>query len=150
MRSILHAVQEKLSGKANCYCAFCRSPKRVYLKRRAGVKNILLAGGISIGLMYFIWQDFNPMIFLFFLLSLMVSEAFLQFRWRISVTCRECGFDPVLYVKKPEIAAEKVRAHLERRKNDPASLLKTPLNLPKINPKKSEDSPKGKILSRQI
>ena len=39
----------------------------------------------------------------------MISEIFIQLRWRLTVACPRCGFDPVLYVKDPEKAARRVR-----------------------------------------
>lgn len=81
-------------------------------------------------LMIVTYRDFDPRAVLFFVFGLMVAEFFIQLRWRMGVLCPHCGFDPVLYKKSPEKAAERVRRHLERRKNDPRSLLRPPLQLP--------------------
>lgn len=60
----------------------------------------------------------------------MLAEAFVKIRWRMHMTCRSCGFDPVLYVKNPQKAAGLVKEFLDRRKEDPDYLLRKPLNLP--------------------
>jgi hypothetical protein len=48
----------------------------------------------------------------------------------MGIVCQHCGFDPSLYMKKPELAAEKVKLHLEKRKLNPASWLADPLQIP--------------------
>jgi hypothetical protein len=65
-----------------------------------------------------------------FLILLAISEVFLRIRWRMKILCPHCGFDPILYQKSPERAAEKVRVFLEERKNNPNFLLAPRLNLP--------------------
>ncbi len=55
------------------------------------------------------WQSFDGRVFLLFALNLTVAEAFVQIRWRLSLSCHHCGFDPVLYVQSPEKAAQKVK-----------------------------------------
>lgn len=64
----------------------------------------------------------------------MLAEAFIKIRWRIHMVCRNCGFDPVIYVKDPNKAAHLVKEFLDRRAQDPAFLLRDPLNLPKRKP----------------
>jgi metallophosphoesterase superfamily enzyme len=77
----------------------------------------------------------------------------------MTISCRHCGFDPLVYVKDRELAAQKVKAFLEKRKEDPAMLLRPALNLPKITAEQATELRKqeidskrttGKILSRQI
>ncbi len=48
------------------------------------------------------------------------------------MTCPHCGFDPILYKKNVQACVEKVKAHLEARKNNPSTLLsrQPKLNLP--------------------
>ena len=47
------------------------------------------------------------------------------------MTCRHCGFDPVLYLKDINAAVSKVKRRLDERKSDPMSLMAEPLRLPK-------------------
>jgi hypothetical protein len=140
--------------KKNCFCAFCRSPRRIYKKRNIGILNILYSGVAAMIIMYAFWQEFDPRGLMVFAILLAVSETFIQFRWRLSIPCRQCGFDPVSYIKNPEVAAEKVTQHLLKRRADPRFLMTKPLNLPSISKAKSEalrdkTSKKGKLVSRQ-
>ncbi len=59
------------------------------------------------------------------------------------MACPHCGFDPLLYIKSQEKACEQVKAHLERRKNDPYVLMgtKAKLDLPFIVKKKDTKTP---------
>jgi hypothetical protein len=84
----------------------------------------------SCAVSFFIWRTWDPKSLLFFVISMMGAEAFLKTRWRVHMACRNCGFDPVIYVKSPQKAAELVKDFLDRRAKDPAYLLKKPLNLP--------------------
>jgi len=142
-----------LKSKTNCYCAFCRTPRRMYKKRNIGFMNIVYSAATSLIVMYCFWQAFDPRFLVIFAVFLGVTETFIQIRWRLSVFCKQCGFDPVLYVKDPEKAAEKVTAHLAKRREDPRYLLTRPLNLPSITPAKSEalknKDKKGSLVSRQ-
>ncbi len=45
------------------------------------------------------------------------------------MTCRQCGFDPVLYLKDVNAAVAKVQKRLAERKEDPMSLLSAPLKI---------------------
>lgn len=112
-----------------------------------------------------LYREFDPQVFLIFVGFIAVSETFVQLRWRISMTCQHCGFDPILYLKDVGAAVAKVQARLDQRKSDPAALLMRQLNLPtrKMENKKIAKSPmsapatqslkvkgKGRLVSRQI
>lgn len=60
----------------------------------------------------------------------MAAEVFIKIRWRLHIVCQSCGFDPVVYVRNPQKAAELVTAYMDRRSRDPIALLRRPLNLP--------------------
>jgi len=141
-------------SRKKCYCAFCKSERMVYSKRRINVFNVL-AAAVAAGLtMAVIWQAFDPRVMLFFVAFLAIAESFVQIRWRLNIVCKYCGFDPVLYLKDPEKVAQRVRLVLEDRKKDPATLFKAPLKIPFLK-KKPEQSPlkpanpKGKIVSKE-
>ena len=127
------------------------------MKRNIGFMNILYAVACSLVIMYCFWQAWDPRALVIFAVTLGITETFIQIRWRLSVFCKQCGFDPVLYVKDPAKAAEKVTAHLAKRREDPRFLLTKPLNLPTITPEKSlslqnalqNKDKKGKLVSRQ-
>lgn len=115
--------------------------------------NIIASVMASIVVMFAIWQEYDPRVMIVFVVCLAISEVFVQIRWRLSVVCRVCGFDPILYVKDSKAAAEKVKFQLDARKQDPKYLLTKPLNLPTISPKKVdalESKGKGKLVSRSI
>lgn len=104
--------------------------------------------------MIFLWGEFDPRVFIVFVICLAAAEIFVQLRWRMSVICQKCGFDPVLYAKSPSLAASKVKEQLERRKQDPRYLLSGRLNLPTISPARAEELEKiqkqGSVLSRTV
>lgn len=70
--------------------------------------------------MWMIWFEINPKAFVIFGLALIVNEMFIQFKWRVSLVCPHCKFDPLLYLRSPESAAQKVRLHFEGLKDTPA------------------------------
>lgn len=100
--------------------------------------------------MYVIWEDFNPKAGVFFVFFLIMSEIFVQTRWRLSVICQSCGFDPVLYLKNRELSAQKVKAFIEERNAKPENILKSPLRLPTASSKPMISKPKSSLLSKQV
>ncbi|WP_413570198.1 hypothetical protein ACLWBD_06800 [Bdellovibrio sp. HCB117] len=137
----------------NCYCAFCKSPRRIYRKKSISLMNVLGSALASVVVMFAIWQQFDPRVMIVFVVCLAFSEVFVKIRWRLSVVCRACGFDPVLYTKDPQAAADKVRFQLDVRKQDPKYLLAKPLNLPAIPAEKAkalQEKGKGRLVSRSI
>lgn len=148
-----------LQNQKECYCAFCKSPRRIFKRKNINIVNILASALGAAIIMFLIWQEFDPRSLFIFVILLAISETFIQLRWRITMVCRHCGFDPVLYVKNTALAAEKVKKHLEKRKADPATLLSRPLDLPKLPKEKAEQlkkleeaqgGKKGGLISRQI
>lgn len=140
-------------AKRNCYCAFCKSPRRIYRKKNISVMNVLASLMAAVVVMFAIWHEFDPRAIIAFVVCLAISETFVQIRWRLAVVCRTCGFDPILYVKNPEEAAKKVKFQLDARKEDPKYLLAKPLNLPAISVEKSkalQSKEKGRLVSRSI
>jgi hypothetical protein len=123
-----------------CFCAFCKSSRRVYTKRGNSLFNIFAGLMGAVGISYILFQGWDPRGIFIFLGFLAVSEIFLRVRWRIAMTCRHCGFDPVLYLKDVNSAVQKVQRRLDARRVDPGSMLAAPLNLPqrKVPKKKPE------------
>jgi hypothetical protein len=147
-----------MGSRKDCLCAFCGRTRKVYQQRRIGFFNVMVSFFGAGILMFFLWGEFEPKAIFIFVCFLALSEMFIQMRWRIHIVCRHCGFDPVIYVKDPGKASEKVVAFLEKRRQDPVSLLAAPLNLPKITPQRKKElqqmqersGTRGRILSRQI
>ena len=122
-----------------CYCAFCRTERVVYLKKHItwiDASLIALGSGLT---MVALWQDLHPSGLLFFTLALIATELVVNIRWRLSINCAKCGFDPVLYKKDPERAAQKVKAYMEERSADPFWALSPP-KLPPFIKKKDAGS----------
>ncbi len=101
-----------------CFCAFCREPRRVYAKKHITFSNLVLSAITSLLVMLILWQDFDPKVLFIFVLCLMVAETFVQLRWRLTLACPHCQFDPVLYMKSPVRAAARVSEFYELRKQD--------------------------------
>lgn len=92
------------------------------------VMALAVAGAIT---SYLIWQDFHWASVFLFAAFVLVTELAYQMRWRQSIKCKGCGFDPITYKKDPEQASRDVKAYLEMRKQDPLYLLKPQ---PRIRP----------------
>ena len=95
-------------------------------------------------MMFVFWQTFNARVMVLFVFCLMIAEAFVQIRWRLSIVCPHCGFDPVIYTKDPEKACHKVKKRLDFRKESGDYLLSSndPFrNLPSRQPPEPSDSP---------
>ncbi|MNS83612.1 hypothetical protein D3C72_1174050 [compost metagenome] len=142
------------SAKKNCYCAFCKTPRRVYRKKSISFLNAFASGAAAAVFMMLMWQQWDPRSIVVFVVCLAISEAFVKIRWRLSMVCRQCGFDPILYIKDVDAASLKVREHLDRRKQDPRYLLSKPLNLPAISAEKAKalqnKDKKGSLVSRSV
>lgn len=128
----------------------------MYTKKNIGIGDIVgsaLGAGV---LMMAIWQEFDPRVMVIFIFLLAIAEVFVQIRWRMTMTCPHCGFDPVLYLKDQAKAVEKVKIRLDQRRSNPATLLAKPIHLPKISKEKAEmlqkveSGQKGSLVSRQI
>jgi len=99
----------------------------------------MMASALGAGVaMYAFWQGFDARVLVIFVFFLALAEVFVQVRWRLNVVCPNCGFDPVLYLRDTDKAAEKVKIHLTRRKEDPISLFRRPLNIPSISQEKAQ------------
>lgn len=104
----------------------------VYDKRHAGWLDVGLAGMASAVLGFAIWQDFNPETLGFFAVFCGFAEIFVQLRWRLSITCPHCGFDPVVYRKDPSFASARVNEFLRLKREDPVTLLTGMPKLPAL------------------
>lgn len=124
MKNLLFGYRQK------CLCAFCGHPRKIYTQKRAGWLHILFSLIISMFFMWSYWQTWDLRAGLVFLTCVSFMEILVHFRWRLSLLCRQCGFDPLLYLKNPNLAAEQVKLYLERRKNDPAFLTAPAVKIP--------------------
>lgn len=111
-----------------CYCAFCKSPRRVIAKKHIGTTNVL--GGIllSVGISFLLWGAPEARALVVLTLFLIMSEFFVYWRWRANLVCRYCGFDPIVYKRNPAEAAQLVRTFFEERIKKPEfQLSRSPL-----------------------
>jgi hypothetical protein len=128
----------------------------VHRKRGVTSINVIASLVVATLAMLAVWQKFDPRVLMFFVVCLAISEVFIRTRWRLNVICPYCGFDPILYRRDVSRAVVQVQKKLETRKNDPATLLKVPLALPKMSKKSagteasSPSATRGQIVSKQI
>jgi hypothetical protein len=115
----------------NRICAFCKLDHRVYLKKEVSVFDATLLLGVA-GLMAFaVWGGPDLRSLLIFMGLAFVLQFFLRLRYRESVKCPHCGFDPILYSQNTEKAALRVKDFLLNRQNNPQFMLKPQ---PRIQP----------------
>jgi hypothetical protein len=111
----------------------------VYVHKHLSFLEVIGLVLLSLILTYGIYQSLDIRGLLFVGLFLLVGETFSQIKWRASMICRNCGFDPVVYVRNPEEAGLKIKAFLERRSESPEHLLRPPVTLPQKRVKKGEN-----------
>lgn len=121
----------KLLGQLteNIFCAFCKIQRRVYVKKHIGIVNVLLSAFASTSVMFAIWGEYDSRVFMILSVFICMAEIFILLRWRLSVKCPYCSFDPVLYYKDRKQLVENIKETLERRRQSPEFLLssKNPL-----------------------
>ncbi len=120
------------------YCAFCRSPKVYFGRKRLGILNVGAAFIGALALNYIFSHTVEPITFVIFVANMFVIELALQVRWRMSLICHECGFDPVIYKRNPDVACQMVKAKIEQRKGDHIKTIFFPLSIPSRKELKDE------------
>lgn len=118
------------SHRRSCYCAFCKTQRKVYKSKNLSIFEVLALIFLSVLITHVVYKSFDPRGLAIVGLFLLVGEIFTQVKWRASMTCQNCGFDPVLYVKDQEQAGLKIKAFLEKRADSPAHLLRPAIKLP--------------------
>ncbi len=115
------------------FCAFCKLPRKVYRKKHITSTNVLLTFLLSVLLMYGFWHGPDGRVTMLFSVFIIAAEVFVYFRWRLSLTCPHCGFDPILYKTDRERVVLKVRMRLLELQQSGKHLLRQNnpfLNLP--------------------
>jgi hypothetical protein len=105
-----------------CLCAFCKLERRIYHKKHISPTNILLSMILSLVVMLGVWQAVDARALVVLVFCLAMAELFVQIRWRLTLACPFCGFDPALYLKDPRLAAERVKKKLEEARESTALL----------------------------
>jgi hypothetical protein len=110
------------------FCAYCKTPRRVYVKKHVDLTNVLGVIVLAAVITQAYWGGADPRGLFVFCLLIMSGEVFVFLRWRASITCRLCGFDPVVYKRSPERAAALVNQFFKAQAENPQFWLsKSPL-----------------------
>ena len=91
--------------KTEVYCSFCSLPHKVYTKKHISIVEMVAFAVIGVLATFLIWEEFHPLGVLSFLTLSALMELFHRVRYRHSVKCSHCGFDPFVYKVHPEEAA---------------------------------------------
>jgi hypothetical protein len=126
-------------------CAFCQLPHRVYLKKEVSIFDVILLLVITGVLALAIWEGPDLRSLLIFMTLAFILQVFLRVRYRESVKCPHCGFDPILYNHQPEQAAQRVKSFMESRKDNPQYMLRPQPRIP-VQYKTREQIEKEKLL----
>lgn len=127
-------------NQVDCYCAFCRTRRSVFKTKHIGAFGVLLSFLLGLSLGALLFRSWDPLSLALVALFLIGGEILAQLRWRISLICRDCGFDPLLYMRDRSLAAERVKAHLEQRSKDPLLPWIRPLRLRRPHKTKKDRS----------
>lgn len=101
------------------YCAFCRSPRRLYVKKHVDMTNVLALIFLAVAVTAGVWGGPDPRGLLLFCVFVGIGEIFIYLRWRASLICRMCGFDPIVYKKSPSEAAKRVNTFFREQAENP-------------------------------
>ena len=140
-----------ISLKQKIFCAFCRLERRVYTKKSIDWTNVLLAFVAASLMMFILWQGPDARMIIFFVLFLACAEVFIRIRWRMSLPCQHCGFDPLLYKIDREETVRRVKAHLDQLKASGTYLMKSQnpfAHLPVIENNENEKA--NQLLDRRV
>lgn len=119
-----------LNKRRSCYCAFCKTPRKVYKSKNLTLFEVSALSFLSILITRVVYDSFDPRGLSIVALFLLGGEIFSQLKWRSSMMCQNCGFDPVLYVKDQDAAGLKIKAFLALRPESAAHLLRPAIKLP--------------------
>lgn len=112
-----------MSHKA--FCAFCTLPLKIYGKQHVAKTELAVFSFVSMVFTFLVWGSFHFVGLLVFAVLTITAELIHRMRWRASVKCRACGFDPVIYKHSPEQAAGLVKIQMASRKEDPLYMLRS-------------------------
>ena len=119
------------SSSEKVLCAFCKLPRRVYKKNEVSIFDAVILLFVTALFAYLVWGGPDVRSLLVFMTLAFVLQVFVRVRWRESLKCQHCGFDPIVYKRNNTEAALAVKDYLEYRKDNPKFLLKPQ---PKIKP----------------
>ena len=117
--------------RRECFCAFCKTPRKVYKSKCLSLSSIVGLIGLSLVLSEVVWHSLDPRGLVILGILLLVGELFSQAKWRQSMICTNCGFDLIIFKKSPELAGKRIKEFLEQRAGRPEFLLKRSPQIPK-------------------
>ena len=105
--------------RGRCYCAYCKTQRSIYTKKHVDLTNVVLALAFAWVTVLTLFSEPDARVMGIFCVYAFMAEMFIYFRWRMNIVCSLCGFDPVLYKKSPERAAERVKEFFEEQVENP-------------------------------
>lgn len=126
-------------SRVSCYCAFCKNQRKVYANKHLTLSDILGLVLLGIVMTYAVFRSLDTRGLAAIGTMLIIGELFSQTKWRSSMICRHCGFDPIIYVRDPGKAGLKIKAFLEMRSEMPEYLLKPQIVMSAKKHKKGEN-----------
>ena len=102
-----------------CFCALCRSPRKIRYSRHLSLFNYFQILFLSLFISFILYPYIGwkggvslPLIWIIF-------ESLHKSLYRKELICPVCGFDPKLYRKNVKFAREKVEAFLQNNPESP-------------------------------
>lgn len=129
-----------MSRRNSVFCAFCKLKFSTYSQKHIGIWTLFGCVLITAVLNFYVFTDFHWAMALVTVAFVLIAEAFIRIRWRTSICCPHCHFDPILYKKSPDQAALRVKVFLDHRKTNPYYLLRPTPQLPVIKMKKNKQN----------
>jgi hypothetical protein len=118
-----------LHRRIQCYCAFCKNPRKVYRGKHLNFASLVGLILLSYICTYCLWQNPDPRGLFIVACFVCIGEIVVQMRWWQSMICKNCGFDPIIYLKDPALAGEKIKDFLQKRSVSADYLLKPPVRI---------------------
>lgn len=119
MKSVLdHAHFDRLGGSNlwTFFCPLCRTNRVVTLKPKFGTPRHWLQLGITAATFTAVcWPLFSWKGVVSFFLFWAIFELAYRLRVRAELSCRQCGFDPYLYLTDIPRARKEIEAHWRRK-----------------------------------
>lgn len=105
--------------REECFCAYCKTKRRVYAKKHVTLTNVLSAAIFALLGTYAYSGNPDPIGIMVFCIFILGAEVFIYLRWRMSIVCSLCGFDPILYKRSPAKASARVGEFFKEQVDNP-------------------------------
>ncbi len=111
-------LKETTKGRFKFYCPLCGHHQKTKTAHGLGIKHHLQIGLATFVFSYFTWSLFGPKGILTYLVFWGLTEFFMRFQRRSQWICNECGFDPFLYKRDPNLMRQAVQNHIQDKINN--------------------------------